>query len=68
MESVEMKDVENVDAEEKVIVEGSATIFEEGQVFYNPVQEVIYFAAQSLNNFLLSFYHFSSIGTSAFVF
>lgn len=52
MESVEMKDVENVDAEEKVIVEGSATIFEEGQVFYNPVQEVIYFAAQSFDNLL----------------
>ncbi|CAO1340809.1 unnamed protein product [Diamesa tonsa] len=39
MESVEMKDAESVNIDEKVIVEGSATIYEEGQVFYNPVQE-----------------------------
>lgn len=38
-----MKDAESVNIDEKVIVEGSATIFEEGQVFYNPVQEVIIF-------------------------
>lgn len=45
MESVEMKDAESVNVEEKVIVEGSATIYEEGQVFYNPVQEVMNFTA-----------------------